>query len=238
MKKLLVLTLSATMLAACGQSNSGHEGHEKASSETKVKPVTVELTTPKMAKANEKVTLKALVKQDGKAINDADEVMFEVINTKTNKSDKQKVTKATNGLYTLDYTFKEDGSYKVISHVTAKNQHTMPSKMVTVGEAKEHEHHDHHGGMIHIMPITAKVNEKTNFMIHVHSSDDNAVKDADTKLEITTPDNKTVWVELKQTKDGQYEGSETFKTPGKYHVKAHAENKKFHTHEESDFEVK
>lgn len=133
MKKLAVVLASSMLLAACGASSENHEGHHSHESSDKVTPVKVKLTVPDHIKVDEKVELSAKVTHDGKNVNDADEVMFEIIrdhNTKT--SVKKKVTKATDGIYKLDYTFDKKGKYEVISHVTAHNQHTMPDKQLTV----------------------------------------------------------------------------------------------------------
>ncbi|MCU7556289.1 FixH family protein [Macrococcus capreoli] len=135
MKKIMLIAASALLFAACGheEKHEGHEGHSKHVESKDVKALTVDLKAPAKAKAGEKVTITAKVKYGDDAVNDADEVMFEIIKDKDmKKSVKEKVKKAENGVYTLEYTFKEKGNYNVISHVTAHNSHTMPNADIVV----------------------------------------------------------------------------------------------------------
>lgn len=135
MKKVILAAASALVLAACGQhaGNEGHEGHGSHNESKAVTPVTVDLKVPAKAKAGDKVKITATVKHGKDFVNDADEVMFEIIKDKDTKhSVKEIVKKAEKGVYTLDYAFKEKGNYNVISHVTAHNQHTMPNEDIVV----------------------------------------------------------------------------------------------------------
>lgn len=237
MKKLVVILSAGLILAACGQTE---EKHDHAKQETaSVEPVKVALSVPEKAEAGHEVKLTAKVTQNGKAINDADEVMFEIIKDgDKDKSTKKMVKEAKDGVYELPYTFDKDGSYQVISHVTAKSQHTMPDKTILIGEAK-HNEHAHHEGAIHVMPIKAVKGEPTEFMIHVKDEAGKAKAELMTRLEVMMPDGKAKWVDLKEIKAGQYEGQETFDEAGKYTVTAHAENKEgFHVHTDATFTVK
>lgn len=138
-KKLLMLGLCTIALTACGkeENKENHKGHENHASQKdkKVAPLTVDLTVPKQVEKDKVTEIKALVKHGNDKVNDADEVMFEIIKDgDTKNSVKEKVKDAKDGIYTLKYTFKEDGKYNIISHVTAHNQHTMPNKDITIGE--------------------------------------------------------------------------------------------------------
>lgn len=240
LKKLVGLALAGLLLTACGQKE------DKKEEASKVEPVKVELTVPEKAKANEKVTLEAKVTMGDKAVNDADEVEFEVANTTTkDPSDMIKVEESKDGVYKTEYTFKKDGEYKVTSHVTAHDQHTMPTKEVMVGNITAHEHgkkehsHDHHDGGIHIMDITAEKDKEAMLMIHVTDENGKAYKNAHTRFEVKTPSGKIEWIDLKETKDGQYEAIHTFNEVGTYQAKAHAEgHDDFHVHQETTFEIK
>lgn len=239
MKKLAFVLSAGLVLAACGQTAEKHEEHSKT--EASVQPVNVELTVPEKAEAGEEVTLKAKVTQADKAINDADEVMFEIVKDGKNETSiKKKVKEAKDGVYTLPYTFKEDGSYEVTSHVTAENQHTMPNKTILIGNAeKPAAAHDHHDGSVHVMPITAEKDKAVELMMHVEGQDGKAKEGVKARLEVKQPDGKVKWVDLEETKPGQYEGQETFTQSGMYDVTAHAENKEgFHVHTETMFTVK
>jgi len=237
MKKLAVILTTGLVLAACGQTEEKHD-HAKQEINTN-EPVKVNLSIPEKAKVGQKVKLTAKVTQDGKAINDADEVMFEIIKDgDEGKSVKKMVKEANDGVYELPYTFDKDGSYQVISHVTARSQHTMPDKMIMVGNAK-HSDHVHHEGAVHVMPIKAAKGEPADLMIHVKDEAGKPKEKLTTRLEVMMPDGKTKWVDLKETKAGQYEGHETFDQAGKYTLTAHAENKEgFHVHSDTTFVVK
>lgn len=245
-KKVLIIGLCTVALAACGkeEKKEGHEAHENhaTTSDEKVQALTVDLTVPEHVEKGKTVEIKALVKHGKEKVNDADEVMFEVIKDgDTKNSVKEKVKKAKDGVYTLTYTFKEDGTYNIISHVTAFNQHTMPNKEITIGtDAQQHSHHEYHAGMIHIMDIKAEKDKETTLMMHVMDAEGKPLTDASvTRYEVKTPSGKTEWIDLKESKSGEYTTKHTFSETGKYTVTAHAEKKPdFHVHEETSFEIK
>ncbi|UOB21027.1 FixH family protein [Macrococcus armenti] len=246
-KKLLMIGLCTVALAACGkeETQEGHEGHENhaTTSDEKVQRLTVDLTVPEHIKKGKAVEIKALVKHGKEKVNDADEVMFEVIKDgDTKNSVKENVKEAKDGVYTFTYTFKEDGKYNIISHVTAFNYHTMPNKEITIGEASHEDSHNehHHAGMIHIMDIKAEKDKETTLMMHVMDEHGKPLSDASvTRYEVKTPSGKTEWIDLKESKSGEYETKHTFSETGKYTVTAHAEKKPdFHVHEETSFEIK
>ncbi|WP_462411900.1 FixH family protein [Neobacillus sp. Marseille-QA0830] len=102
--------------------------------------VNVELSiTPDKAHANETVTFEAKVTQGNEAVTDADEVVFEIWRSKDENHEKIKVAHAKNGLYRLEKSFPQDGTYYIISHVTARDMHTMPKKEFTIGAPSEPE---------------------------------------------------------------------------------------------------
>ncbi len=239
MKKMLMIGLCITALAACSNDEK-HEEHKKhATQESKdVSPLTVDLTVPEHIEKGKATEIKALVKHGKEKVNDADEVMFEIIKDGDSKNSvKETIKESKDGVYTLNYTFKEDGKYNVISHVTAFNQHTMPNKEVTIGT--EHEAH-HHAGMIHIMDIKAEKDKETTLMMHVMDAEGKPLTEASVaRFEVKTPSGKTEWVDLQESKLGEYETKHTFAESGKYTVTAHAEKQPdFHVHNDTEFEVK
>lgn len=234
MKKTALLLTAGLVLSACGQTEESHEGHTKSAS---VEPVEVNLTVPDKGEADQKVTLQAKVTQAYKAIK-ADEVIFEIIKDGNSDDSVKKTVKETeDGIYKLDYTFKDDGSYKVISHVTAKSQHTMPDQTIVVGQGGHT--HAHHEGTIHVMPITAEKDKETMVTVHVEDEKGRAKSDAMTRLEVKQPDGKVRWIDLTEKEAGTYEGTAVFKQSGTYEVTGHAEDKEgFHVHTETMFTVK
>lgn len=239
MKKMLMTGLCIAVLAACSndEKDETHENH--ASQETKdVAPLTVDLTIPEHVEKGKETEIKALVKHGKEKVDDADEVMFEIIKDGDSKNSvKETIKEGKDGVYTLKYTFKEDGNYNIISHVTAFNQHTMPNKEVTIGT--EHEAH-HHAGRIHIMDIKAEKGKETTLMMHVMDAKGKPVTDASVaRFEVKSPSGKTEWVDLQESKLGEYETKHTFAESGKYTITAHVEKQPdFHVHNDAQFEVK
>lgn len=134
MKKLLgaAVLSSVLVLGACGndENKDDMEGQEH-NDHDEVAGLDVELTTPETATAGEEVEFVAHVTSNDEDVNDADEVLFEVL--KDDESlDKIEGEFTENGLYKLNYTFKEAGTYEVISHVDANGLHTMPKNEVVV----------------------------------------------------------------------------------------------------------
>ncbi|MNN89583.1 hypothetical protein D3C81_2074190 [compost metagenome] len=76
----------------------------------------------------------AKVTHQGNNVDDAKEVMFEYWKDGDAEDKHQKVTvdSSGDGMYELEQAFDEAGTYHVISHVTAKDQHSMPSTEFTV----------------------------------------------------------------------------------------------------------
>ncbi|EPY05325.1 hypothetical protein PAALTS15_20563 [Paenibacillus alvei TS-15] len=141
--KLVVLTMSigAMLLAGCGNSSSaggGHEGHAGHSSNDKqdsknemIAMIKVNLQVPEAVKINEAVTISAQVTQEEKAVDDADKVEFELwLDGAEHEKIEGKLSK--DGTYQIEKTFDKAGSYTVISHVTARDMHSMPKKQFTV----------------------------------------------------------------------------------------------------------
>lgn len=137
-KKLSLLGIVfAVMLSGCASSSgnsSPHAGHTAAMS---MEPIQVELAwSPGEVSVQQPVTFEATVTQEGKPVDDAKEVLFEIVN-KDGKAEKMELkgVSAGEGKYTVEGTFAEEGLYHVTSHVTARTQHSMPTKELTVKSA-------------------------------------------------------------------------------------------------------
>ncbi|CAH2717493.1 hypothetical protein BACCIP111895_04707 [Neobacillus rhizosphaerae] len=135
MKKLLVIFITFllfSMLVSC----------------SKQKDKTVELpgmlevklsVKPETGKVNQPITFEAKVTQGNKEVNDADEVIFEIWRAKDEKHEKIEIKNAKNGIYRLEKSFPQEGTYYFISHVTARDMHNMPKKEFVVGTPSEPE---------------------------------------------------------------------------------------------------
>ncbi|WP_062234325.1 FixH family protein [Fictibacillus sp. FJAT-27399] len=134
LKSKLVLFLSSILvLTACG--NPKHQTHQQSTSESEnsLMPVQVKINIdPNQPKTNKPFRIQAKVTQNGHAVNDADDVQFEIWKDGNRKHKKVKVEKAKKGVYSIQSTYSKAGNYHVISHVTARDMHTMPQKQFTI----------------------------------------------------------------------------------------------------------
>lgn len=127
---IAALVLVLTVLGGCSPNET-----TAAQDEASLEPIKVELeVTPATVQSGSKVTFTAKVTHRGENVDDAQEVIFEFWNTTDENAKHRQVTVkgAGNGTYVLEHQFEEPGTYEVISHVTARDQHSMPSKQFTV----------------------------------------------------------------------------------------------------------
>jgi YtkA-like len=151
LKKWIVgIVLISFVLAGCGNSDAEIDGNEGV-------PGLVEasLEVPESAGLNEEVSFTVTVTQSGEAVDDADEVVFEIWKgEERERSEEIEAEVDGEGKYTVKKSFSEDGIYSVQSHVTARDFHTMPKKTIAIGNAEkteqdgqteeDHEDHEHH----------------------------------------------------------------------------------------------
>lgn len=96
---------------------------------------------PVNAEAGQDITFEAKVTYGNENVEDADEVKFEIWRSNDEKHEKVVVKHSENGVYKLNKSFEEEGTYYVISHVSARSQHSMPKKEFVVGQPSEPESH-------------------------------------------------------------------------------------------------
>ncbi|MBA9084078.1 hypothetical protein FHR92_000532 [Fontibacillus solani] len=130
-----LVILLVFIVNGCGKSGntSGHSTYNGG--DTVPQPIEVHLqVNPIEAKAGETVKFEAKVTHQGDHVDDAKEVMFEFWKDGDAEDKHQKVTvdSSGDGMYVLEQAFEQAGTYHVISHVTAKDQHSMPSTEFTV----------------------------------------------------------------------------------------------------------
>jgi len=137
MKKILFLSLmvlSVFIISACNN-NEQEQADDKLPEFVEVKLS----VTPEHGKANEPITFEAKVTQGDENVEDADEVKFEIWRAKDEKHEKIVVEHSEDGIYRLEKAFDQEGTYYIISHVTARDMHNMPKKEFVVGTASEPE---------------------------------------------------------------------------------------------------
>ncbi|AWE08659.1 hypothetical protein DCE79_15340 [Lysinibacillus sp. 2017] len=118
--------------------------------------VIVEIQTAEQLAVGEPIQLAAKVTQNDDAVNDADEVKFEVWESGLRDDGEMlEGTLTKDGIYVVDYTFDHDGVYYMFAHTTARGLHVMPKQKLVVGN-----------------PDMDKVLEDTSSHSMEHSSDD------------------------------------------------------------------
>lgn len=131
----LVCLIMGMTLAGCSGNNEGmgHNMHDLAADSSMV-PIKVELSwSPEEVSAGDKVIFTAVVTQDGEPVDDAREVMFEITDSADGSSKAQiEGSLKGDGAYVGENTFEQPGTFTVTSHVTARTQHSMPSKELTI----------------------------------------------------------------------------------------------------------
>lgn len=128
MKKLVMIVLISALLAACGagDANSGD-------TDFVVEEIVVEIQTPEQVEAGKKVPLLAKVTQGDEAVEDADEVIFEVWQSGSrDDSEMLEAKHIGDGIYEAETMF-EEGLYFMYAHTTARQLHAMPKHQITAG---------------------------------------------------------------------------------------------------------
>lgn len=115
------------VLSACGKSN------DSTSDTDMIKPIDAALEVPEKADVNETVKISVTVTQDAEAVDNAEEVQFEVWKDGAKSTSKMIASDhGKDGVYTAKKNFKENGIYYVQSHVTARSMHTIPKTKITI----------------------------------------------------------------------------------------------------------
>lgn len=135
MKKIRLIFLSFLCVLALASCSSQKE---KQSSIPKMLDVNLTIS-PQKGVVNQSITFNATVTQGKERVNDAEEVTFEIWRSMNPNHEKIDVKKGKNGVYSLTKTFQQDGTYYVISHITARGMHNMPKKEFVIGQPSEEE---------------------------------------------------------------------------------------------------
>lgn len=123
MKKMMIgICTAIILLAGCGKED---EVPKLLNVDLNVEPTKVE--------KNEPVSFQAKVTYGEEEVKDADDVSFEIWLANSEDHEKVAATHKGNGVYELDKSFAEEGTYYVYAHVTARNMHNMPKKEFIIG---------------------------------------------------------------------------------------------------------
>jgi YtkA-like len=124
----------------------------------KEKPLESEIIIPESFSENKQETIKVVLTQDGKKVEGADFVHFEIWKQDgTLKYNMEQAEEAGNGTYRLSKEFDSDGLYYIKVHASNDGSIIMPQKQFIVGDLskseleflqkdvqKQNEHHEHH----------------------------------------------------------------------------------------------
>ncbi|MCM3759189.1 FixH family protein [Alkalihalobacillus oceani] len=134
MKKKAIIPLigliSSLIIIGCSSDKENQANHIEVP-----EVITVNINAPEQVDIHERVRLSTSVYQGEEAVDDAREVMFEVWKNEERESGELIEGEWTeDGLYEIDYTFESEGIYILQTHVTARDMHVMPKKMIIAGE--------------------------------------------------------------------------------------------------------
>lgn len=129
MKKFVWLGLPFLLLGACGSEQSASPGAGEPNQE-----VMVEFNTEQQADPAEEILLSVTLTQGDEAVEDADEVVYEVWESGDRDNSEMIPAEHTeDGVYEAETSFEEEGLYYMQAHTTARSLHVMPKQEITVG---------------------------------------------------------------------------------------------------------
>ncbi len=244
---LFFITILLVILAGCSTNKEDSKNH----TDTVPEMIEVALTTPETIAKNEEVTIEAHVTQGDENVEDASEVKFEIWKSGEDEHDMLEGEHQGDGVYAVHQTFTEDGTYYVVSHVTARDMHIMPKKEFVVGSpdattgneqeasVEEVHHHEHSNVSIEIENKEMKANEDTTLSTIIQN-DNEALTDATVRFEIWKEDaEKHEYIDATEHNNGTYQAQYTFPSTGAYVVKVHVtKGEELHEHVQETFVVK
>ena len=124
----------------------------------KEKPLESEIVIPESFSDNKQETIKVVLTQDGKKVEFADFVHFEIWKQDGSLNyNMEQAEEAGNGTYSLSKEFDSDGLYYIKVHASNDGSIIMPQKQFIVGKLskseleflqkglqKQNENHEHH----------------------------------------------------------------------------------------------
>ncbi|MDR9800850.1 FixH family protein [Bacillus paralicheniformis] len=106
----------------------------------KEKPLESEIILPKSLSAHQKETIKVILTQGGKRVENADFVHFEIWKQDGSvKYPMEQAEEVGKGMYSLTKSFEREGLYYVKMHAKSDGSIIMPQKQFIIGELSESE---------------------------------------------------------------------------------------------------
>jgi hypothetical protein len=208
---------------------------------------------PNEANLSENVTFRAVSMQNGKPIEGAKSVKFEIGNKNNDYHQIIMAKYIGNGKYEATLSFDQAGEYEVMYHIDDVNDiHHMDKIAFIIGDSNANHHHegndnshDHHQEsnnnqnndkgsnvvMIHNVEINPTTNVEVMLTSHV-TKDGKPFEGAKVRFELWLESHKDhIFIKASETNPGEYSVNFTFKEAGTYNVITHIEESHQHIHE-------
>lgn len=139
LRVMMVFTVLAMLFVAACSNEKDKQGNESPDFSLGVIEVEAKIT-PEKGAIDAPIKIEALVTLGTEKVEDANEVLFEIWR-KGQEGEHEKVLgkHEGKGIYAIEKSFTEAGLYFVISHVTARNMHTMPTNAFVIGEVSDED---------------------------------------------------------------------------------------------------
>ncbi|HHY72928.1 MAG TPA: FixH family protein [Bacillus bacterium] len=244
---LAVFFVMMLAITGCSNVNENNVNKEKTKAGTEdIKPISVDVAIyPSPIEVSHEVTFEATVTQGDEKVDDASDVEFELWKNGEEIHEKIKAEHQGDGIYSIKHSFAETGTYNVITHVTARDMHTMPQREFNVVDLQGQKNvqpkqetavadHHHHGTdlLIHFMgDEEIKVNEEAQLKVHI-TYKKSPLKGARVRFEVWKDgQDKHQFIDATEDKAGEYSAKEIFNEQGTYNIKVHVEEEKNKIHD-------
>lgn len=134
MKKVLLIVIIGLFLGGCSLKEEAAELYLQE------QPLHAEVILPETIKSGEQVSIKVILTQDGKKVEEVDSVEYEMWkHDDTIHATVEQPGKLEWGIYGINKTFDRDGLYYIKVHASKGEAIIMPQVQVVVGELSKSE---------------------------------------------------------------------------------------------------
>jgi len=133
-RSFLLLLIIVAFLASCSEKD------ERSSEDYEPEILDVQVTiNPEKGEVNEPVVIEAAVTYGDKKVTDPDDIKFELWRSHDENHESIEPEHSGDGIFKIEKSFTEEGTYYIIAHVTAEKMHNMPKVEFVIGEPSEPE---------------------------------------------------------------------------------------------------
>ncbi|MFC5466204.1 FixH family protein [Lederbergia graminis] len=125
---IIAMFTVALLLSACSAEKSDADAE-----------VAAEIMIPSRIDVNTETELSVKVVQGSTAVDDANDVQFEIWTANSDDSELITAKHSKDGKYAIHISFADEGLYYVQTHITARGTHIMPTKAFIVGTATKEQ---------------------------------------------------------------------------------------------------